>query len=115
MAWRSGGADRERSGNLLNANQMLSQLSYNPIFGGTNGNRTRDLLNANQALSQLSYSPIMVDTARFELVTQACKASVFPIKLSAHFSLKSDFLIFERVNTYVSRNCLCTPPSTYYF
>src|ERR1700730_8534026 len=34
-----------------------SQLSYRPKFGGAGRDRTGDLLNANQALSQLSYSP----------------------------------------------------------
>ena len=36
-----------------------SQLSYRPSFqaGGAGRDRTGDLLNANQALSQLSYSP----------------------------------------------------------
>ena len=34
-----------------------NQLSYKPI-GGAKQDRTADLLNANQALSQLSYSPI---------------------------------------------------------
>jgi hypothetical protein len=35
-----------------------SQLSYRPKFGGAGRDRTGDLLNANQALSQLSYSPV---------------------------------------------------------
>jgi hypothetical protein len=30
--WFSGGADRDRTGGLLVANQALSQLSYSPIF-----------------------------------------------------------------------------------
>ena len=34
-----------------------SQLSYRPKDGGAGRDRTGDLLNANQALSQLSYSP----------------------------------------------------------
>ena len=34
-----------------------NQLSYRPKFGGAGRDRTGDLLNANQALSQLSYSP----------------------------------------------------------
>ena len=35
-----------------------SQLSYRPKIGGAGRDRTGDLLNANQALSQLSYSPV---------------------------------------------------------
>ena len=35
-----------------------NQLSYKPKDGGAKQDRTADLLNANQALSQLSYSPI---------------------------------------------------------
>ena len=35
-----------------------SQLSYGPICGGDKRDRTADLLNAIQALSQLSYTPI---------------------------------------------------------
>ena len=35
-----------------------SQLSYRPYSGGAGRDRTGDLLNANQALSQLSYSPL---------------------------------------------------------
>ena len=29
---RTGGADRDRTDDLLNANQALSQLSYSPLF-----------------------------------------------------------------------------------
>jgi hypothetical protein len=29
----TGGAGRDRTGDLLNANQALSQLSYSPLFG----------------------------------------------------------------------------------
>ncbi len=32
------------------------------LFGGDSGDRTHDLLNAIQALSQLSYTPIRYDT-----------------------------------------------------
>ena len=37
-----------------------NQLSYRPggVAGGAERDRTDDLLNANQALSQLSYSPV---------------------------------------------------------
>jgi hypothetical protein len=38
-----------------------NQLSYKPN-GGAKQDRTADLLNANQALSQLSYSPILALT-----------------------------------------------------
>ena len=34
-----------------------NHLSYRPLTGGAGRDRTGDLLNANQALSQLSYSP----------------------------------------------------------
>ncbi len=39
--------------------QVLSE-TYNPsiFIGGADGDRTHDLMNAVQALSQLSYSPI---------------------------------------------------------
>jgi hypothetical protein len=30
----TGGAGRDRTGDLLNANQALSQLSYSPFLGG---------------------------------------------------------------------------------
>ncbi len=38
-----------------------NQLSYRPVLetGGAGRDRTGDLLNANQALSQLSYSPYL--------------------------------------------------------
>ena len=45
-----------------------SQLSYRPAHdktGGADRDRTDDLLNANQALSQLSYSPISLRSRRF--------------------------------------------------
>src|ERR1017187_3783219 len=32
MGFRTGGAGRDRTGDLLNANQALSQLSYSPYF-----------------------------------------------------------------------------------
>jgi hypothetical protein len=43
-----------------------NQLSYRPVLGEAGGaerDRTDDLLNANQALSQLSYSPLTTHTA----------------------------------------------------
>jgi hypothetical protein len=42
-----------------------NQLSYTPAFknGGGKRDRTDDLLNANQALSQLSYTPRVVYNA----------------------------------------------------
>ena len=58
-----GGDKRDRTADLLNAIQALSQLSYTPttrysVFsGGDKRDRTADLLNAIQALSQLSYTP----------------------------------------------------------
>ena len=56
-----GGDKRDRTADLLNAIQALSQLSYTPIslFGGDKRNRTADLLLARQALSQLSYTPVL--------------------------------------------------------
>ncbi len=35
-----------------------NQLSYSPIYGGDKGIRTLDPLRARQVLSQLSYTPI---------------------------------------------------------
>jgi hypothetical protein len=35
-ASKTGGAGRDRTGDLLNANQALSQLSYSPLLGFTN-------------------------------------------------------------------------------
>ena len=74
----AGGPDRDRTDDLLDANQALSQLSYGPHIHGSDtsvggrfqsiamlshdshspfGSRRLDLLDANQALSQLSYGP----------------------------------------------------------
>jgi hypothetical protein len=36
------------------------------LFGGAGENRTRDLLNAIQALSQLSYNPMNANVLRFQ-------------------------------------------------
>ena len=79
ISWcEGGGPDRDRTDDLLDANQALSQLSYGPNVtvrhpsGGGRfqsiatlsrcshsplGSRRLDLLDANQALSQLSYGP----------------------------------------------------------
>jgi hypothetical protein len=38
--------------------QRSNQLSYRPTYGGDKGNRTLDPLRARQVLSQLSYIPI---------------------------------------------------------
>ncbi|SBW01186.1 hypothetical protein KL86CLO1_11442 [uncultured Eubacteriales bacterium] len=63
MSFFFGGDKRDRTADLLNAIQALSQLSYTPtsqysVFcGGDKRDRTADLLNAIQALSQLSYTP----------------------------------------------------------
>ena len=58
----NGGGIRDRTVDPLLAKQMLSQLSYTPIWscflsGGAKRDRTVDLLHAMQALSQLSYNP----------------------------------------------------------
>ena len=47
-----GGADRDRTCDLLNANQMLSQLSYSPnvLIGGPTWTRTTDLILIRDAL-----------------------------------------------------------------
>ena len=42
--------------------RLLYQLSYTAKFGGADGDRTRDLLHAMEALSQLSYSPNRFDS-----------------------------------------------------
>ena len=34
--WKDGGADRDRTGGLLVANEALSQLSYSPTCGWNN-------------------------------------------------------------------------------
>ena len=67
------GANRVRTGDLLVANETLSQLSYSPIgyfvtiLCGAKEDRTPDLLNAIQALSQLSYSP-MIEIVRIKRI-----------------------------------------------
>ena len=53
MWWIHGESNSE----LKLAKLTLSRLTMDP--GGTKGNRTLDLLNADQALSQLSYSPVL--------------------------------------------------------
>jgi hypothetical protein len=66
-----GGASRDRTDGLLDANQALSPLSYGPNTlkdvgrepnnrqksGGVRRDRTVNLGDANAALSQLSYDP----------------------------------------------------------
>ena len=49
-----------------------NQLSYRPITGGAMRDRTADLLNANQALSQLSYSPLNLFFLRFPQAQKKC-------------------------------------------
>ena len=36
----NGGIDEDRTRYLLNANQVLSQMSYDPIYGAPGSNRT---------------------------------------------------------------------------
>ncbi len=47
-----------------------NQLSYRPVLeaGGAGRDRTGDLLNANQALSQLSYSPVIEEVIEEEVI-----------------------------------------------
>jgi hypothetical protein len=59
-----GGASRDRTDDLLDANQTLSQLSYGPVIlgalwgsGGTSWTRTNDLTLIKRLLYQLSYGP----------------------------------------------------------
>ncbi len=40
---KTGGADRDRTGDPLLAKQVLSQLSYSPDVGGSGRTRTTDL------------------------------------------------------------------------
>jgi hypothetical protein len=49
-----GGAKGDRTPDLLNAIQALSQLSYGPTFGADYETRTRDLHLGKVALYQLS-------------------------------------------------------------
>ena len=55
---KHGGAKRDRTSDLLVANQSLSQLSYRPMNGARNRNRTNDLLITNQLLYLLSYTSL---------------------------------------------------------
>ena len=68
MQSSTGGADRGRTGDLLVANQALSQLSYSPgrsRSGGPKWIRTTDLTVISRALYQLSYRPVVpLDQAR---------------------------------------------------
>ena len=57
-----------------------SQLSYRPKFGGAGRDRTGDLLNANQALSQLSYSPLIHKISNRGRLDADRKTSSRPIK-----------------------------------
>ena len=65
-----GGASRDRTDDLLDANQTLSQLSYGPINfeacrlgnGGTSWTRTNDLTLIKRLLYQLSYGPDVLTT-----------------------------------------------------
>ena len=41
--------------------EKIAALVWFGDFGGAEGDRTPDLLNAIQALSQLSYGPILID------------------------------------------------------
>lgn len=72
---RAGGAERDRTVDLLNAIETRSQLRYGPMIclidvtarayasgvtvtsGGGEGSRTPGLVLAKDALSQLSYTP----------------------------------------------------------
>ena len=102
MVFRTCGGDkRDRTADLLNAIQALSQLSYTPIFslvyrasngstvnlGGDKRDRTADLLNAIQALSQLSYTPIFCQHS----ADDPCILSQIP-KMSSIFSYFFVFL-----------------------
>jgi hypothetical protein len=51
-------AEREPTAEILSAAKDLSQLTANG-FGGASRDRTDDLIVANDALSQLSYSPLL--------------------------------------------------------
>ena len=55
---------------------METRLPHPHAIGGAEGDRTPDLLNANQALSQLSYRPKWVRSTwveRFSLKEQICR------------------------------------------
>ena len=60
-----------------------SQLSYRPLAWGTGGagrDRTGDLLNANQALSQLSYSPRNIGAGDWNLASTPIPSPLFLIE-----------------------------------
>ena len=50
-----GGDEEDRTPDLLGASEMLSQLSYVPLFGAPGGIRTPDVLITNQAFWPLNY------------------------------------------------------------
>ena len=59
-------------------------VNTSSAFGAPRQTRTADLRITNALLYQLSYKGLVED-GRFELPTQACKASVFPIRLIPQF------------------------------
>ncbi len=65
-----------------------NHLSYRPVeeTGGAGRDRTGDLLNANQALSQLSYSPYWIDNSHRMLEATLYLGSLREIFLEADWT-----------------------------
>ena len=61
-----------------------TKLSQSRIYGAPGSNRTAFWCLQDNCNSHYTTGALMVDTAGIEPVTPACRAGVFPIKLSAH-------------------------------
>ncbi len=94
-----------------------NHLSYRPIPGGAGRDRTGDLLNANQALSQLSYSPLKKTNSRPVgcETTTSVRLQHLRIKLQVEIRdrVEVERLILTLALLYRSRTFLSVPPPTF--
>ena len=73
--------------NTLNAFESLAQerFAFAVKNGGATRDRTADLMNANHALSQLSYSPFYLLISRYALLRRFNRSVVYPCTLPHSF------------------------------
>jgi hypothetical protein len=74
---RARGRYRSLTGHGMQGVEWCNDYDQADLLGGAEGNRTPDLLNAIQALSQLSYGPIVDMTDAFGITTDAVRDAVY--------------------------------------
>ena len=95
-AERSVRGQRHDSAALVAKQKQLAQKCELFLFGGDKRDRTADLLNAIQALSQLSYTPISGDALNYTIFIAACQGKFLNTDKKGILKIIENFSCFFR-------------------